>query len=104
MRSLLPIFFAWGSCDIGKDTGDSGLPEECDFVTSACPAVGERSYWSTCEGGGWDYVNECFGSACQPAEHGEIRMEGMEGEGWTDVWATCSEGYGHLEGVICCYQ
>lgn len=103
MKFLLPIFLAWGSCSPEKDTSDTALPPECDFVSAACPADGGRAYWSTCDGGGWDYVNGCFGASCRPAEHGEIRMTGSDGETWSDIWATCDDGYGHLEGVICCY-
>ncbi len=103
MRILLPLLLAWGSCDI-KGTEDTGLPPECEAVTAACPEDGGRAYWSTCEGGGWDSVSECFGATCRPAEHGEDRMEGEDGDTWLDVWAVCSDGYGHIEGVICCYQ
>lgn len=102
-RVLLPCLLGWGSCRPDKDTGDTALPPECDFVTAACPPGGERAYWSTCDGGGWDHVEECWGSECRPAEHGEVRMVGADGEVWSDVWATCSAGYGHLEGVIRCY-
>lgn len=104
MKILLPIIIAWEACEVSKDTADTALPEECEFVTAACPEDGGRSYWSTCEGGGWEEVEQCFGAACQPAEHGEIRMQGVDGESWSDVWAVCADGYGHIEGIICCYQ
>ena len=100
---MFPLFALLGACDMVPKPIDTGIPPECEAVTAACPADGGRAYWSTSEGGGWEWVDECFGVACRGAEHGETRMEGG-GDVWIDVWATCSEGFGHLEGVICCYQ
>lgn len=101
MRVLLPLLLAWGSCEPMKDTAPQS---ECEAVTATCPEDGARAYWSTCAGGGWDHVDECFGATCRPAEHGEEPMESDSGATWLDLWAVCSEGYGHLEGVVCCYQ
>lgn len=102
MRSFFPILLAWGSCDIGKDTADTGLPEGCEAVSAACPPDGGRSYWSSCDGGGWDEVDQCREDGiCIPAPHGEIRMEDG-GESWSDVWASCDPGFTQIEGVICC--
>lgn len=104
MRFLVPILCGWSACDLAPKPLDSGLPPECEAVEAACPEDGGRSYWSTCEGGGWEEVEQCFGAACQPAEHGEIRMHGADGDSWSDVWVVCDEGFTHIEGVICCFQ
>lgn len=100
--ALAPVLVAWPACPGDKDTADTGLPDGCEAVAATCPEDGGRAYWSTCEGGGWDEVNQCIGATCVPADHGEELMHGADGSTWSDVWATCDEGYGHLEGVICC--